>query len=151
MNVWILIIFFGVVFIEALVLSSDVEPIRPQKMEWQYEQKVDENGIGVYDENNCPIMEKKWVPKKFDPETDSLLEGSYLRNYVYFGLSVLCFIILRTKGYFIFTGGVLWMVTNGYLPKNIPGTYQVVWGMFWLPIVMGVYCLYAVYQTAKGR
>jgi hypothetical protein len=150
MNVRILIIFFGVVLIEAMVLPSDVEPIRPQKMEWQDVQKVDENGIGVYGEYNQPVTEKQWLPKQYSPETDSLLEGAYLRNYVYFGLSVLCFIVLRTKGYFIFTGGVLWMVNYGYLPKNIPGTYECVWGMFWVPIVMGVYCLYAAYQTTKG-
>jgi hypothetical protein len=118
-------------------------------MEWQDVQKVDENGIGVYDEYDRAVTEKQLLPKKFDPKTDSLLEGAYLRNYVYFGLSVLCFIILRTKGYFIFTGGVLWMVTYGYLPKNIPGTYECVWNMFWFPIVMCFYCLYASYQTFK--
>jgi hypothetical protein len=149
MKVRILIVLFGIVGIEALVLEPNPEPIYPQKMEWREFQKVDENGIGVYDEYDRAVMEQKWVPKEFDPKTDSVFDGVPVRNIVYFCLCVLCFFTTGSNGYLIFTGSVLALVENGYLPADVPGTYRCVWGMFWMPIVWVVYCLYASYQTLK--
>jgi hypothetical protein len=162
-----MIVFYIIIGIDCLFLEPNPAPVKPKQMVTEYVVREDADHNAVpnpeYDPNkpfdyNNPladdnmeyIMDKKTVPKEFDAKTDSIWEGVRLRNFVYFCMGALMFFGDGAVAYFVFTGSVYYLSIWHVLPPDVPATGDVLWQMFFGPLILMAYCAYAGYKTFKG-